>query len=373
MNFEFSEDQKLLRDQVRKALDDKCQTSVVRGVLEGEASHDKDLWGELVKLGLPGTAIDEAYGGAGASYLELCVVAEELGRSLAPVPFSSSVYLAAEALKLAGTEDQKMKYLPGIASGDLIGSLAAWEKSGPLKPASVEMSVSGSALSGKKILVPDGTTADFVVVLARDGTSGDGASLYLVDLDDATSSRETVETVDPSRDFASITFDNTPARLLGKAGDGWSLLEQLLDKAAVLFAFEQLGGAQRALEMAIDYAQERYAFGRQIGSFQAIKHMLANIYVDIELARSNCYYGAWALSTDASELPLAAATARVSATKAYQHAAKNNIQTHGGMGFTWEFDCHLYYRRSNILALIIGGQTVWKDKLVDQLEHSNAA
>jgi acyl-CoA dehydrogenase len=163
------------------------------------------------------------------------------------------------------------------------------------------------------------------------------------------------------------------AERLGNAGDGWALLDKVMDRAAILVAFEQLGGAQQALDMAIAYAQERFAFGRPIGSFQAVKHMLANMYVDLELARSNCYYGAWALSTDATELPLAAATARVSATNAYQHCAKNNIQTHGGMGFTWEFDCHLHYRRSNMLALILGGASAWKDKLVVQLETQDVA
>lgn len=370
MNFEFSEEQMMLKDQVRKALDDMCPPRVVRDILEGDAPHDASLWGELSKLGLQGTAIDEAYGGAGAGYLELCMVAEELGRSLAPVPFSSSIYLAAEAIKLAGSEDQKMKYLPRLASGEAIGSVAAWEKSGPLRQGAIEMALEDGTLSGTKILVPDGSVADFVIVLAGDGGA---ASLFIVDLDGSATTCETVETIDPSRNFASISFDKAPAEVLGASGDGWTLLDQLFDKAAVLIAFEQLGGAQKALDDAVAYAQERYAFGRPIGSFQAIKHMLANIYVDLELARSNCYYGAWALSSDASELPLAAATARVSATKAYQHAAKNNIQTHGGMGFTWEFDCHLYYRRSNNLALMLGGQTVWKDKLVDQLENTNAA
>lgn len=275
MNFEFSEDQKMLKDQVRKALDDKCQPRVVRDILEGDSPHDADLWGELSKLGLQGTVIDEAYGGAGAGYLELCVVAEELGRSLAPVPFSSSIYLAAEALKLAGTEEQKLKYLPRLASGEALGSVAAWEKSGPLHRGAIDMTIEGGTLSGTKILVPDGSVADFVVVLAKDGSA---ASLYIVDLIDETSSRDTLETIDPSRDFASITFTKAPAELLGASGDGWALLDQLFNKAAVLIAFEQLGGAQAALDAAVAYAQERYAFGRQIGSFQAIKHMLANIY-----------------------------------------------------------------------------------------------
>jgi len=232
------------------------------------------------------------------------------------------------------------------------------------------MRVEGGSLSGQKILVADGDTADQAIVLANDEL---GSSLYHVQLAHTGVSRSTASTIDPSRNFATLTFASVPAQRLGAGGDGWQLLGQLLDRAAVLTAFEQIGGAQAALEMATNYAQERFAFGRQIGSFQAIKHMLADMYVDLELARSNCYYGAWALSTGAPELPLAAATCRVSATKAYQHCAKNNIQTHGGMGFTWEFDCHLHYRRSNLLALTLGGPAVWKDKLVSQLVLNNAA
>ncbi len=182
-----------------------------------------------------------------------------------------------------------------------------------------------------------------------------------------------MRTLDPTRDHARLRFDGAPAEPLGVAGEGWRTIEAVQDRAAVLTAFEQVGGADRALEMARDYALERFAFGRQIGSFQAIKHMLADMYVSATLARSNAYWAAWALSTDAGELPEAAATARVSATQAFQHCAKNNIQVHGGMGFTWQFDCHLYYRRSNLLALSLGSLSTWEDKLVDRLRKKNAA
>jgi len=215
-------------------------------------------------------------------------------------------------------------------------------------------------------MVPDGGIADLLLVLAR----GDGgqAGFYLVDLRKTSVQREDVRSIDPTRNTASITFSNTAAEPLGTGRDGWALLQTLQNRAAVLYAFEQLGGAQRALDMAVGYAKERFAFGRAIGSFQAIKHMIADMYVTAKLAESNCYYAAWALSTDAAELPLAAATARVSATQAYQQCSKDNIQVHGGMGFTWEFDCHLYYRRSNFLALELGGLSIWEDRLVDGLQ-----
>jgi alkylation response protein AidB-like acyl-CoA dehydrogenase len=173
--------------------------------------------------------------------------------------------------------------------------------------------------------------------------------------------------------MACIDFDGTPVEQLGGDGEGSRILNDVQERAAVLQSFEQLGGAQRSLEMAVDYAKQRFAFGRQIGSFQALKHMIADMYVAAELARSNCYYAAWALSTDADELPLAAATARVSAIRAYRLCAKDCIQVHGGMGFTWEVDCHLYYRRANFQALELGSLSTWEDKLVDQLEAQHAA
>lgn len=371
MNFEFSEDQILLKDQMRKFLEERCPSSEVRKVLDGEQAFNKNVWDGIREMGLQGTAIPEQYGGSGAGYLELCVVAEELGRAVAPVPFSSSIYLVAEALLLFGSEDQKQKYLPMLASGELIGALAVSEGRGNPTASNISAQVQNNRLSGDKIPVPDGGIADVAIVIAKSG--GSSLSLYIADLNDTSVTKEMLDTVDPTSTQASLGFKNTPVELLGREGQGWDHLQKIYDRAAILFAFEQLGGAQKALESASAYAKERYAFGRPIGSFQALKHMLTNMYVDTELARSNCYYGAWALSVDAAELPEAAATARVSSTIAYQHCAKNNIQVHGGMGFTWEFDCHLHYRRSNFLALVVGSQTEWQDKLVSCMETRNTS
>ena len=225
-------------------------------------------------------------------------------------------------------------------------------------------------MTGTKIAVPDGDVASFAIVLARDN---DGFSLALVDLTQPSVKREAVKTVDPTRSHATITFSNAKADRLGDAGGGWDLAQRVLDRAAVLFAFEQLGGATAAMEMARNYGIERYAFGRPIGSFQAIKHRLADIFVKNELARSNCYYAAWALSSDAPELPVAAASARVAATEAYHFASKENIQIHGGMGFTWEADCQFHYRRARLLGLNLGGVPEWKDRLVGALETGAVA
>jgi alkylation response protein AidB-like acyl-CoA dehydrogenase len=375
MNFDFSDEQKQLRDEARKFLTEKCPPKAVRAVLDGKVAYDRELWQGLAEMGFLGVAIPETYGGAGAGHLELCVIAEEMGRALAPVPFSSTVYLAAEALLIAGTEAQKQKWLPKIAKGEAIGTLALFEGKGNPSPQAIKLAASGNALTGVKMPVADGAIADFAIVAARTGSGGRDSdiSLYLAELKGEGIETKPLSNIDPTRGQAEIAFKNAKAEPLGRAGEGWSVLTQVLDRAAVLMAFEQVGGADRALEMGRDYALDRIAFGRPIGSFQAVKHMLADMYVSATLARSNSYYGAWALSTNSSELPEAAAGARISATQAFQHCAKNNIQVHGGMGFTWEFDCHMFYRRANATALGLGSLSYWEDQLIDRMRKKNAA
>jgi alkylation response protein AidB-like acyl-CoA dehydrogenase len=375
MNFEFSEDQKMLKDQARGFLESKCSSKEVRRILDGGEPYHPELWKGVAEMGWLGASIPEEYGGLGLGYLELCVIAEELGRAVAPIPFSSTVYLFAEALLVAGTEEQKQKYLPQVSAGEIIGALALSEGPGAVTPRSIGTKASGGKITGTKLPVADGDIADVAVVAAKTGSGNDegSISLFIVDMKGAGVTAEAVETVDPTRSHAKVTFDGTAAEPLGAAGEGWAILDKVFDRAAVLYAFEQVGGSQAALEMARDYALGRYAFGRPIASFQAIKHKLADMYVVTELARSNSYYGAWALSTDAPDLPVAAATARVSATEAYHECSKENIQVHGGMGFTWEFDCHLHYRRSKVLSLVLGSLPRWKDRLISRLEERNAA
>jgi alkylation response protein AidB-like acyl-CoA dehydrogenase len=371
VNFDYSDDQKFLKGEARKFLEARSPTSAVRVVLnDAEVSYDKALWNGVAEQGWLGAAIPEEFGGLGLGHVELCAIAEELGRSLAPIPFASTVYFVAEAIMLAGSDAQKADLLPKIAAGELIGCYATSEGPGVVNGASLSCSVSGGKLSGVKIPVTDGDIADVAVVLASEGGR---PGLFLVDLKGAGVERETLKSLDPTRSVARLTFKDAPAQALGAAGEGQALTEQVFDRAAVLLAFEQVGGADRCLEMAREYALERYAFGRVIGSYQAIKHKLADMYVKNEVARSNCYYGAWALNTSASELAAAASAARIAASEAYWFASKENIQTHGGMGFTWEVDCHLFYRRSRQLALVAGGPKVWKERLVGQLERRNAA
>ena len=374
MNFDFSDDQKLLKDQARKFLTDKCSRQVVRSVLDNsENQYSKELWQEVVNMGWTATAIPEEYGGLGLGMLELCVIAEELGRSLAPIPFSSSIYIFAEFLKAYGSEEQKQQYLPKIASGELIGSFAFPETKGTPRINNINSKVENNKLSGKKLPVNDGQVADILIVAANsdNNQNHNSLSLYIVETNQDGVSKKLLDTLDPTRPSSEVNFKDADCISLGDKGEGWTMIQNILNRAAILFAFEQVGGAQVALDEAKKYSIERYAFGKPIGSFQALKHKMADMYVKNELAKSNAYYGAWALSTDSMELPVAAAGARVSATEAFHYASKENIQIHGGVGFTWEYDCHLFYRRAKQLALNIGSVRQWKENLISNLEKRN--
>src|ERR1700712_1448161 len=367
MNFDFSEDLKQLRDQSRRFLSERCTPAVVRRSLDGHERYAADLWREIAEMGWIGAAIPEAFGGAGLGYEGLLVLAEERGRAVAPVPFSSTAYLAAEAILTAGSDAQRQEYLPRLADGSLIGCLALSEDTGNPEPSGIHARVIGGRLSGAKWPVADGGIADIAVVVACDEHRQPG--LFIAEL--AGVRRRDLRTLDPTRNHARLDFDAKAVAKLGSGG--WGAVQRVLDRAAILFAFEQVGGADACLQMAREYAQERYAFGRPIGSVQAIKHKLADMYLALEVARSNAYYGAWALGADATAFGLAAATARVSATEAFHLASKENIQTHGGIGFTWDVDCHLFYRRSKQLGLTIGSAPFWKDRLGGLLENPKAA
>ena len=371
MNFEFSQDQLLLRDQARGFLAEHCPPKAVRNVLDGEQDWDETLWNKVAEMGWQATVIPEAYGGLGLSYYELVIIAEELGRAVAPIPFGSSIYLAAEAIQHYGSEQQKTEWLPKLASGEAIATFALSEGPGRTTVNSLKTQLNGGGLTGRKIPVPDVGIADVAVVVAG-SASGDGAQLVLVPLKHSGVTVEPVRTFDFSRGHGCVQFDNAPAEPLGGTDNGWLAIQHLLDRAAVLYAWEQLGIADAALEQARQYALERYAFGRQIGSYQAIKHKLVAMYTKNTIARSNAYMGAWALQDGPEQLPLAAATARVAAIQASLFAAEENIQTHGGMGFTWEFDCQFFYRRAKLLSLAIGSESHWQDRLVAALEHGAA-
>ncbi len=361
LEFDFPDELRLLRETANSFLSDHSPPSLARDVIENGAPFDASLWSRIGDMGWLSATVPEEHGGLAAGHLAVCALAEEIGRAVAPVPFSSSVYLAIEALLRFGSEAQQARYLPGLAAGQLIGTVAVTESTGVNASETLRTTVSARGLHGHKSLVADGSIADIAVVAVTGLT--DAPSLYLVECAANGVERTPVDTIDPSRGYASMSFDQVPAEPLPGSARG-DALDHLLDCAAVMMAFEQIGIAQGALDMACDYARERFAFGRPIGSFQAIKHKLVDVYVAIELARSNAYYGAWALEQNAPELKRAAAGARVSACEAGWLATKENIQTHGGMGFTWDLDCHLFYRRSKLLALTLGSASEWKRKLM---------
>lgn len=370
MNFDYSDEQKSLKEEARKFLQARCPIEATRAVLDDDDTpFDRILWEAVAKMGWSGAAIPERWGGSGFGYVELCAIAEELGRVLAPIPFASAVYVFAEAILAFGSDAQRDLLLPGVAGGAVIGCLATSEGPGAVALEAMKTRVVAGTLSGAKVPVTDGDIATHAIVAAHDE---DGPGLFVVELAGDGVLREAIRTLDPTRSAARVTFSAVPCERLGEGGEGAAILSTILDRAAVLFAFEQVGGADRCLEDARRYALERHAFGRVIGGYQAIKHKLADMYVKNELARSSAYYGAWALNGGAPELPAAAAAARIAGTQAYDFAAKENLQTHGGMGFTWEVDCHLHLRRARQLGLALGGLPVWRERLVRALERRNA-
>jgi acyl-CoA dehydrogenase len=368
MNLDFSDDQKFLQNEAKKFLEKEDSVKKSREILESSESFDNDLWQKIIALGWTGIRIPEEYGGLGLGHLELCVIAEELGRHLAPVPYSSSVYLFTEAIIKYGNENLKKEILPKLVSGEVVGTIAVAEDFLAPTIDNIKTKVSDELISGTKIAVPDCSAATHAIIVCK---SSKGVDLRLINLACEENLIQLSDNIDGSRGHFSIEMEETPSSLIGDEGNGWLLYESIISQAAVLFSFEQIGGSQASLDMAVNYANERYAFGKPIGSYQGIKHKLADMYVALTLAKSNSYYAAWALSSESSDLPVAAATARVSATKAYELCSKENIQTHGGNGFTWEYDCHLFYKRSKLLSLNLGSLANWKEKLVSNLEQSN--
>ncbi|MEN9289200.1 MAG: hypothetical protein RL317_823 [Pseudomonadota bacterium] len=357
MNFDFSEDQRRLQEEVARVLKDRSTSEEVRTVLDGIQPYSASCWKELADLGALGVSIPEAQGGIGLTTLELCLVAEEAGRVLLAAPLRSSIYLAAEALRRGGSPDQQAAWLPRLAIGDLIAT-AAINVSGQQAINAIQPRLENGRLSGVMNAVPDGMVADIALVLV------DG-HLALIDLHTKGVTRTSQKSIDPTCPLAQLSFNDVALDLL--PCDGAAVARKAILGASVLIAFEQVGGASRALQVARDYVMERRTFGRQVGSYQAVKHKLAEIYSIIELARAHAYFGAWALATDAPELERAAAAARVAATDAYNIAAEESLHLHGGIGFTWDMDCHLHLRRARWLGQILGSAHYWRDSLTSAL------
>lgn len=364
MNFDFADDAKELRDSARRFFDERAGPAVARRAMNGDAPFDAELWRAVVDLGWTAARVPEAHGGVGLSSEAACVLAEEAGRSLAPVPLISTL-AATEALLLAGTEAQQARWLPGIADGSVI-AVTGWAEGDAAAPLNPRTAFTDGKLSGVKVPIADLLGAHLAIVTAR---GPDGAQLYLVDLGAPGVRVAPVATLDLVRRHGSLMLDATPAEALGTPDQA----QDWLDRAAVLGAFEAIGTANAAMEMTVAYAKDRVAFGQKIGRYQGVKHKCADMYIKLELARAHALHGAWAMGADAAELRQAASAARVAALDALSFTAEEAVQLHGGIGFTWESDCQFYYRRNRALVAALGSRSFWADRLVRSLEQRNRA
>ncbi|CAN5886023.1 acyl-CoA dehydrogenase family protein [soil metagenome] len=369
MNFAFNEEQEELRSTTRKFLEGKSSEAAVREQMDTEAGYDEAVWRQMgEQMGLQGLVIPEEHGGSGYGYIELIVILEEMGRSLLCAPFFSTVVLAGNTLIHSGDDAAKKDYLPGIASGDTIATVAFSEENGRWDADGITATATADGdawkLNGTKLYVLDGHIASLVLVAARTDA---GVSLFAVDGDAAGVSRTALSTMDQTRKQAKIELVDAPGRLIGTEGGGWSILERVLDLAAVALAAEQVGGAQKCLEMAVEYAKDRVQFGRPIGSFQAIKHKCADMLLEVESAKSAAYYAGWCAAELNDELPSTASLAKAYCSEAYFHAAAENIQIHGGIGFTWEHPAHLYFKRAKSSELLFGDPTYHRELLAQRI------
>ena len=369
MNFAFSEEQEELRRAVRRFLEDKSSEAEVRRLMDTTDGYEPAVWTQMAEqLGLQGLAIPEEFGGSGYTYVELIVVLEEMGRALLCAPYFSSVALAANLLMASGDDAAKKDYLPAIAAGTTIATVALAEAAGRWDEQGVALAATGSGdgwtLTGEKMYVLDGHVANLVLVAARTPA---GVSVFAVDKGAPGFTATPLSTMDQTRKQARLTFEATPARLVGPDGAGWPAISKMLDLAAVALAAEQVGGAQKVLEMSVEYAKVRVQFGRPIGSFQAIKHKCADMLLEVESAKSAAYYAGWAAAEDNDELPVVASLAKSYCSEAYFHAAAENIQIHGGIGFTWEHPAHLYFKRAKSSELLFGDPTYHRELLAQRI------
>ena len=373
MDFGFTEEQEALRKSAREFLTDRSTTTLVRELMASKTGFDEKLWKEMSDLGWMGTAIPEEDGGLGLTLIELAVLVEEMGRALLPSPFYSSVGLAAPVIAATAQGATRKSVLGGIASGEIRATLALAEAEGRWDAAGIKAKAvpvdGGYKLSGTKVFVPDAHLADEIVVVARTSKAKDpreGVSLFLVPTSDKKMKIRQLDTIDRTRRLCQVKVGGVevPAdRRLGEEGGAWPALEGALDRAATVLAAEATGLATKVLELSRDYAKERTQFDKPIGAFQAISHQIADMLVLTENARSTTYYAAWALEEGAPDAQLAAATAKVAASEAARIVAQDGIQVHGGIGFTWEHDMHLYYRRAKWCELFLGDPSIWRERV----------
>jgi alkylation response protein AidB-like acyl-CoA dehydrogenase len=364
-----SAEQEELRASVRRFLADRVPISAVRELMEAADGGDPAVWKQAgQQLGLQGIAIPEEYGGAGFSFAEQAIVLEELGAALYGGPYLASAVFAANVLLASGDEAAKNEYLPGIAAGERIATLAFTEEDGSWETGATRLAAAASGdgwrLDGRKSFVLDGHTADLILVIGR---TGDGLSLFAVRADAPGLTRTALPTLDQTRKLARLDFDGVPATPVGADGAAEFMLAKTLDVAAIAQAAEQLGGAQRVLDFTVDYLKVRHQFGRPIGSFQGLKHRCADLLLEVESLRSAVQYAAAAVAEDSPEVPTVAALVKAYASDVYFHVAAESIQMHGGIGFTWEHDAHLYFKRAKASELFLGDATLHRERLASRI------
>jgi acyl-CoA dehydrogenase len=365
MNFDLSDEQIMLKEQAARVFATHASPAELRRLIDSGAGWSEPLWRQLIELGFLGAAIPDEYGGLGMSALDLAVLVEEAGRAVAPVPLLASLCLGAEAISLAGTPEQKARYLPQLASGAAIATFAHVEKEGRVLGADVAARVVDGRLSGTKFPVPYADIASLLVAVAR---GEDGAlQLGICELPQDGVAIDFVRGIDELERHFALRFSQAAFAPMARGEAAQAALDELYDRAAVYTAFVQIGGAQACLDLACGYARERHAFGRPIGSYQGVSHRLVEILCLLELARSNAWFAAWTMDNDRAQTRHAAAVARISATDAYELAARENLHVHGGIGYTWEADCHFHYRRTRLEANRLGSSREWADRLVGLL------
>ncbi len=361
MKFSFSSEQEEFRSNLRRLLADRAPVKEARRLMETDAGWEREGWQALNSgLGLTAVRIPEEYGGFGFGFGELCIVLEEMGRAIVCAPYFATTVLGAGAILNAGTHAQKAALLPGIAAGDTTATLASAEDSGSWEPASTTLTAtasgSGYRLNGHKSFVIDGHTADLIVVLARaPGSTGDaGLSLFTVSGDAAGLSKRLLKTQDPTRKLARLSFENVEAALLGTEGAAAAPAARTITEAVVCLTNEMVGGAERLREDALAYAMMRMQFGKPIASFQSMKHKAADMLLDVELAKSAAYYAAAALDDGDDDVAAMASLAKAGASDAYTQTAVHAVQIHGGIGFTWDNDTHLWFKRAKSSEVLFG-------------------
>lgn len=376
MNFGFNEEQELLRSTARKFFDNECASETVRKLMDGPEGMTPELWKKIAEQGWTGLIFSDEHGGMGLGFVDLVVLMEEMGRSVVPGPFFSTVLLGGLAIREAGTEAQKKAWLPKISSGEARATLAWMEPSAELGAGGITLQATakgaGFTMNGTKLFVHDAHTADVIVVAARTASGKspeEGVSLFLVPKGTPGLSVTLLPTMDQTRKLCEVGFKDVAVgseALMGQPGSGWAPLARVIDRATVALCAEMCGGAQKVLDMTVEYAKIRQTFGRPIGSYQGVKHKAADMLVDVENSKSITYYAAWAMDEGVPEGPLAVSMAKAYVSDAYRRVAGAGIQLHGGIGFTWEHDLHLYFKRAKGSEFTFGDAT-WHRERVAQL------